>query len=379
MTDRALMNQTAIVGVGDTDYFALYRNLDPERTREELAIQVLHQALDDAGLRLDQIDGLITTGTNFYPDLCYRTGLRDVRFINEYTHAGRMCATALGQAAMAVHHGLANYVALVHSLNSRSARVTYGAGLKVDLYDNVFGMASPGALYALGFNRYLHLYGGRAEQLGAIAIAIRKHAARNPRAIMQTPITLEDYLNSRYIARPLHLFDYCLVNDGAVCYIVTSVERARDLKQRPVLITGIAGQATLREWYVAEDFWYSAAQRMAADLFGPTGLTVRDIDAVQVYDNFSVSVLWGLEGFGFCGQGEGLDWIQNGRIELGGELPVNTSGGMLSEAYLQGWNAHAEAVRQLRGQAGPRQVPNAEHILYWCLSAVPGATLLTRG
>src|SRR5262249_8993180 len=156
----------------------------------------------------------------------------------------------------------------------------------------------------------MHLYGGSEEKLGAIAVAIRKHASLNPKAIMRTPITIEDYLNARYIARPLRLFDYCLVNDGAVCYIVTTAERAPDLKHRPVLSSGFTEQAAEREWYVSEDFWYGAAQRMAADLLGPPGLTPRDIDSIQMYDNFSVALLWGLEGFGFCGRGEGLDWVQ---------------------------------------------------------------------
>ena len=248
-----------------------------------------------------------------------------------------------------------------------------GTGL---LYDSVYGMASPGAQYSLAFTRYQHLYGGTEEQLGSIAVAFRKHARLNPRAIMQQPMTIEDYLAARYIAQPLRLFDYCLVNDGAVAYVVTSAERARDLRQKPVLIGGTAGRANFREWYVDLDFWAAACASMKRDLMDPLGVGPEDIDSVQVYDNFSVSVLWGLEGFGFAPQGEGLEWIQDGRIELGGELPINTSGGMLSEAYLQGWNQHAESVRQLRGEAGPRQVPDCQRILYWGLSALPSASLL---
>ena len=191
-------------------------------------------------------------------------------------------------------------------------------------------------------------------------------------------MTIEDYLAARYIAQPLRLFDYCLVNDGAVAYVVTTAERARDLAHPPVLIAGTAGRANFREWYVDLGFWDEACRSMKADLFDPLGVTTDDIDCLQVYDNFSVSVLWGLEGFGFAPKGQGLEWVQGGRIALGGELPVNTSGGMLSESYLQGWNQHAEAVRQLRGQAGERQVPDCDWSLYWCLSALPGASLLCR-
>jgi acetyl-CoA acetyltransferase len=291
-----------------------------------------------------------------------------------------MCPVALGHAAMAVQHGLADYVVCVHALNSRSNRIHYGGGEALgDTYDAVWGMTSPGAYYALAFTRYLEQYGGSEEQLGAISVAFRKHASMNPKATMQSPITREDYRNARYLAKPLRLFDYCLVNDGAVAYIVTSAERARDLKHRPVYISSFTERITMREYYVDEDLWYGVCQGMAKDLFEPAGVTTKDIDVIQMYDNFSLSALWGLEGFGFAPRGEGLDWIQGGRIELGGEVPMNTSGGMLSEAYLQGWNGHAEAVRQLRGEAGPRQVADAEWSLYWCLSAVPGGSLLHRG
>jgi acetyl-CoA acetyltransferase len=239
-------------------------------------------------------------------------------------------------------------------------------------------MASPGAQYSLAFTRYQHLYGGTEAELGAIAVAFRKHARHNPTAIMQRPLSLEDYLAARYIAEPLRLYDYCLVNDGAVAYVVTSAERARDLRHPPVLIGGTAERANFREWYVDPGFWTDACASLKRDLMDPLGVGTADIDCLQVYDNFSVSVLWGLEGFGFAPRGQGLAWLQGGRIELGGELPINTSGGMLSEAYLMGWNQHAEAVRQLRGQAGTRQVPDCRRILYWCLSALPNASLLYR-
>jgi len=379
MSNAAFSGRTAIVGIATSDFKALY-GTDPERTREELATHVIRDALDDAGLEKGQVDGLITGGTVHYEPIAYRTGLTDVRFCADYPSAGRMCPMALMHAAQAVEHGLANYVVLFNSVCFRSNQVKFGmgggwmgSGL---LYDSVYGMASPGAQYSLAFTRYQHLYGGTEEQLGAIPVAFRKHAQLNPVAIMQQPMTIDDYLAARYIAQPLRLFDYCLVNDGAVAYVVTTEERARDLKQKPVLIGGTAGRANFREWYVDLDFWGDACASMKRDLMDPLGVGLEDIDAVQVYDNFSVSVLWGLEGFGFAPKGQGLEWIQDGRIELGGELPINTSGGLLSEAYLQGWNQHAEAVRQLRGQAGPRQVPDCQRILYWGLSALPSASLL---
>ena len=380
MTDKALAGQTAIVGIATSDFHELYKTRDPERTKEELAIHVLREACDDAGIDVSQIDGLVVGGNQFYEPFAYRSGLTDVRFLAGYPSAGRMCSVALIHAAMAVHHGLANYVAMFNSVTFRSQAQVFGGGpTQGDLYDSIYGMASPGAQYSLAFTRYQHLYGGTERELGAIPVAFRKHASMNPKAVMQKPFTIDEYLEARYVARPLRLFDYCLVNDGAVLYIVTSTERAKDLKHTPVLIQGAAERATIREQYVDPEFWAEACESMRRDLLDPLGVGLGDIDALQAYDNFSVSALWGLEGFGFAPRGEGLQWVQDGRIELGGEYPMNTSGGMLSEAYLQGWNNHAEMVRQLRWEAGERQVPNCRNILYWCLSAVPNASLLARG
>jgi acetyl-CoA acetyltransferase len=200
----------------------------------------------------------------------------------------------------------------------------------------------------------------------------------NPEAVMQQPLDRKAYRDSRFVARPLRLFDYCLVTDGAVCYIVTTLERARALRKPPVRIAGFTERAVLREHFVPEDLWSEACAGMASEIFERSGLTRDDVSALQVYDNFSVSVLWALEGFGFCEPGEALDWIQGGRIRVGGDLPVNTSGGMMSEAYMQGWNHQAEAIRQIRGECGNRQVPDCESVLYACLAPVSGATLLSR-
>jgi acetyl-CoA acetyltransferase len=248
------------------------------------------------------------------------------------------------------------------------------------MYDAIFGLTSPGAYYAMMFSRYADQYGyrGQDELLAAVPIAIRRHASLNPAAVMQTPLTTEDYLRARYVSRPLRLLDHCLITDGAVCYIVTSLERGRELRKPPVKISAYAEQTAFRETFVPEDLWFDACQRMARDVLSTCGLTQRDISIFSVYDNFSVSILWALEGFGFCPRGEALRWVQDGRIQLGGELPVNPSGGMLSEAFMQGWNQHAEAVRQLRHEAGPRQVTNCSAALYTCLAPVATATLLTK-
>lgn len=373
--------QTAIVGVGNTDYGALYRNLDPTRTLEELGIEVLRKALDDSGLRIEQIDGLITSGYPYYSSLAYRTGLRDVRLLAPYPMSGRMCAPALTHAAMAVQAGMADYVALVYATNMRSVKMSFGGdSMGGDMYDPLFGLTSPGAYFAFGQEQYIEQYGyrGRDELLGEVSLAIRHHASLNPEAVFQEPLTMEDYLESRLVARPMRLFDYCLVTDGAVCYIVTSAERAKDLRKPPVLIAGFTEHAVLREEFIDTELFYPVCQTMAREIFDGTGLTLKDVGNFQVYDNFTAVVPWALEGFGFCPRGEGLDWIQNGRIRLGGELPMNTSGGMLSEAYMQGWNHHVDAVRQIRGEAGSRQIENCNAALYTNLGPVVGATLLSH-
>jgi acetyl-CoA acetyltransferase len=297
---------------------------------------------------------------------------------------------------MAVHHQLADYVLLFNAVGFRSAGQRFGGDMPLagqrtsparpsgvvaandSLYDSAYGMTSPGAQYALLFSRWLALAGEKEENLAAIPVSTRAWAAHNRRAIFQNPLTTEDYLDARYIAQPLRIFDYCLVNDGCAAYVVTSRERAADLPHPPVLVGSVASRANVRPYYASEDFWAAACTSLRADVLERVGVSLEDIDILQVYDNFSPAVIWVLEGFGFCPRGEALHWMRDGRTAPGGELPINTGGGMLSEAYLQGWNAHAESVRQLRGEAGPRQVEGCRRVLYAGLSAVPGASLLFR-
>ena len=392
MTDRDFCGQTAIVGVGSSDYSALYGSTGA-RGPVDLAVEVVERAVADAGLAMRDIDGLIVSGIGGvgYEDVMYRTGLTDARFLAHYPLGGRLCPQALAHAAMAVHHGLADHVVLFNTVGFRSAGRRFGGDEPSaaasspppatigDLYGLAYGMTSPGAQYGMLFSRYQQLYGVGDEDLAQVAVAQRRWAALNENAIFRDPITVEDYLASRYVVRPLRLYDYCLVNDGAAGYVVTRADRARDLAHRPVLIGSVASRANVRPQYASEDFWRDACRSLRHGLLDSVGVGLEDIDSVQVYDNFSPSVVWMLEGFGFAPEGEALRWMADGRIAPGGALPVNTSGGMLSEAYLQGWNNHVEAVRQLRGEAGARQVEGCERILYAGLSAVPGGTLLMRG
>jgi acetyl-CoA acetyltransferase len=205
----------------------------------------------------------------------------------------------------------------------------------------------------------MHRYGTTSRQLAEVAVACRHHASLNPDAIMREPITIEDHQASRFIVRPLRLLDCCLISDGGVCVIVTSAERARDLAAPPVLISGM-GQAYTTRNLEREDWWCVPHQRDAlAAAFRMADARPSDIDVAQLYDNFTISVLLWLEHAGFCGEGEAGSYVEGGRIRLGGELPVNTAGGNLSESYMEGWLHIVEGVRQMRGECGARQVPGA--------------------
>jgi acetyl-CoA acetyltransferase len=383
MTDRSFADRVAIVGLGSTDFHTLYRQPDPTITAYDSAVRVAVQALEDSGLEKADLDGLAVSGfindSIPYQQIAHRLGLQEARYVQTIRDSARSLPSQLGHAAMAIMHGMANSVLFVHSINPRTTNYKFGANLdNAELYDHVYGMASPGAWYAMALSRYLALYNGSEEELGAVAVAFRKWASMNPLAIMKDrSLSIEDYLNTRYVTKPMRLVDYCLVNDGAIAFILTSAERGRDLKQPPVYLTSVTQQGQLREQYASEDFWFRACGQMRESLLYQIGLDISHVDTLQVYDNFSPTVLWGLEGFGWAPQGDALRWIQDGRLGPDGELPTNTSGGMLSEAYMMSWNQHAEMVRQLRGQAGPRQVENCNRAMYYGLSMVPGASLLS--
>jgi len=221
-------------------------------------------------------------------------------------------------------------------------------------------------------------YGSTSAQLAAVPIAQRKHAILNPQAIKKEPLTVEKHQASKFICEPLHVYDYCLINDGGVAVIVTTPERARDLKKKPVYVTGMGRQDTYRGSSIPNaTLWRDTMPKAAEMAYGMSGLTRADIDALMVYDSFSINIWFSLENFDFCKVGEAGDFTQNGRIELGGALPVNTHGGHLSESYMQGWLHQVEAVRQLRGECGPRQVKDCEIVQYICRGNL-AATMIYR-
>ncbi len=361
----------AIAGAGDTDYaldYELARKGEVRRDSYGYAALAFKRALDDAGLKRGDVDGLIVGPTLSQERAGEVLGI-DPRW------AGQADAVnAVMQAALAVHAGLAECVALVYGNDQRSRKKEYGgeqsdgSAFLAYVHYAPWGLTSQGALYAMMTQRYMALHGLAPEALGEIAISQRRFAALNPNAVMREPLDTAKYMASRFICEPLRLFDYCLVNDGGVALIVTTAERARRLAKPAVVIGGIgrsdmnAGATSLRPRFI--DFYHPAHAEASKALYDMAGVGPGDIDLVQVYDSFSAHVLFALEGFGYCAPGEAGRFIAGGAIGPGGRLPVNTSGGHLAESYMQGWNHQVEIVRQLRGETGARQVQGARHAHY---------------
>ncbi|HWK68302.1 MAG TPA: thiolase family protein [Rhizobiaceae bacterium] len=370
-----LRNKIAVVGVGTTKFGRL-----PGNDSYDLGLMALKSALDDCGMKLGDIDGLIVNRIPDYQRFAEIAGINP-RVALVTPGQGRMSGASIAAAAGLIAAGQATTIALVYGNNGRSAGATYGG--EGDSYGGggvgpwfPYGMTSPGAAHAVMFQRHAHLYGTRSEQLAAISVAFRKHAMLNPDAVMQTPITVEDHQTSRFIAEPLHILDYCLINDGGVAIILTAADRARDYAKPPVYIRGIAQATRLKGSSLPpDDFWYEPMQKIAGDIYRMADVKREDLDALMIYDNFSPTVLFSLEGFGFCNPGESGDFVQGGRLELGGQYPSNTDGGHLSNSYMQGWALNVEAVRQLRGEAGKRQVKDARLIQYMCAAPVSSSVI----
>lgn len=372
-----LSDQAAIVGIG-TSPFGRVR---PE-SKLELAATALESALDDAGLSRTHIDGVaINLGWPLgldYDRVAEAFGL-DIRYVLQTWTHGRFVTMCLQNAAMAVATGLADVVACVTACCFSQNRGMLGGPHDIEGYREDggahgetphYGLTGPASGAALAMQRYMHLYGVTTDALANVCISTREHALGNPGAIMDKPLTIEDHRNAREIVEPLKLFDCCLVNDGAVVVLVTSAERARDLAERPVYLSGMQGLRSGRDEFIFAPPGLGIGQqqpgrftrrRIDHSVYEMAGISLSDIDALYTYDAFSPLVLFVLERFGFCAPGEAADFVASGAIGPGGSLPVNTSGGLLSEAHLSGWNSIVELTRQLRGDAENRQVPGAKH------------------
>jgi len=367
-----MKDRTAICGVG-----ASRQGRVEGSTSISLAVEAFKKALDDCGLAKAEIDGLLTMpGTTSPEGAKHYLHLGEVLGINpRYTGSkflgGGTAGALVQEAALVVASGMANYVACVFgdaakTGNSRFAG-SYGWG---DSW-GIWGMFSAAANSAVSASRHMALYGTTSRHLAEVAVACRYHASLNPDAVMREPFTIEDHQKSRWIVEPLRLLDCCLISDGGVCLIVTTAERARDLAKPVVPIMGM-GQAHTTQMLEHPDWWYVPHQKDAVEAaYKMAGVGPKDIDVAQLYDNFSMSILLWLEHAGFCERGEAGPFVEGGRVRLGGELPINTAGGNLSESYMEGWLHIVEGVRQMRGECGPRQVKDAE----LCLVTGRGMTL----
>jgi acetyl-CoA acetyltransferase len=356
--------RAAIAGVGYTEF-----SKNSGVSTLTLATRAIMAALDDAGLQPDELDGIAThrVGDSIGSAVVAHVfGMRDPHYYLDQFGGGGVSHSVVGQAALAVATGIANYVVCYRAINARSEFRMGGTGRPpVDAietqYQAPYGHLAPPQQYAMAGRAYMLKTGVDERHLGTVVVTQRRHAESNPRALMRKPLTMEDYLAARMIVEPLRLYDCCLETDGAVALLVTSAERARDLKKPPVLISGAVwgGGHTLFSNQQA-DLAATAAWRSAPRLFAMAGLTPADVDVAEIYDPFSFAVPMQLEAYGFCAPCEGGEFVMSGATALGGKLPVNTHGGFLSEGYVHGLNHACEAVSQLRGEAGPRQVAGAE-------------------
>ncbi|MEV0384169.1 acetyl-CoA acetyltransferase [Nonomuraea sp. NPDC050643] len=371
-----IRDRTAIAGVGYTPF-----TKDSGVSTLTLACRAVLAALEDAGLSPDDVDGLAThrVGDSAAPTLVAPAlGLADLTWHLDQFGGGSVSHAVVGQAALAVATGMAETVVCYRAINARSEFRMGGTGRGVPVspevqYQAPYGYVAPPQQYAMYARAHMLRYGTRAEHFGRLAVTQRANAAKNPRALMRTPITLDDYLAARWIAEPFRLLDCCLETDGACAVVVTTAERARALRRPPVLISAAAwGGGMSHLSGPSADPTVTAAAALAPRLYAQAGLGPRDIDVAELYDCFTYSVIVQLEDYGFCAKGEGGPYVDSGATALDGALPVNTHGGFLSEGYVHGMNHIAEAVSQLRGDAGDRQVRGAEVALS---TAQPGYIL----
>jgi acetyl-CoA acetyltransferase len=353
--------QSAIAGIGCTEF-----SRDSGVGVFTLAARAVKAAVADAGLELEDVDGLATFGPNdsISPNLLAPALGIDLTYYVDQWLGGSVSLSIVGQAALAVSAGVADCVVCYRALNGRSeVRLNGGGGARMRLpWDMPFKMAggvmAPSQEIAMAARAHMERYGTTNEDLGRIAVLSRTNALDNERAMMRTPMTIDDYLESRWIVDPFRLFDCCLETDGAAAVVVTTAERARDLPHRPVLIQGAAwggGVNVVNNGHT--DLAESPARLIAPRLFDAAGLGPSDVDFAELYDCFTYNVLSQIEGYGFAEPGGVPAMLNDGAFDRAtGSLPVNTHGGLLSEGYIHGMNHVYEAVEQIRGDAGHRQV-----------------------
>ena len=359
MTNR----NVAIVGVAESDFGTV-----PDRTVHELHAQAAGRAVEDAGISRDEIDGLLSAGGTdplHVLQLAEYLGLQP-RFVDSTMVGGSSWETFVEHALFAIAAGRCNTALLVYASTAKS-----DVARRYRPADAALGPRGPNqwevpfgptliSKYAMIARRHMHQYGTTSAQLAAIAVATRKNASRNPKAVMRDPITLDDVLSSRMVSDPLHLLDCCLRTDGGGAVILTTAERARSLRKPPVWVIGAASAASHLSMTQMEDMTVSPAARSGPAAFAQAGITPKDVDVLEIYDAFTIMALMTLEALGFCQPGEGGPFVEDGKLAYDGALPANTDGGGLSSNHpgMRGIFLLIEAARQLRGES-TAQVPDA--------------------
>ncbi|HVN84666.1 MAG TPA: thiolase family protein [Candidatus Binatia bacterium] len=364
----SLRSKTAIAGLGITKQGRVY-----DHNHVGFAIEAIRLALDDAGLTRADLDGVLLNPGLTWADggmgafqLQQAMGLHNLQLAHTMNAGGATAGAMIMQAAEAIAAGLANTVACVFSdaplkppapkpdkSSGSAAAYAFGRGL-----DAAYGQFGVNAMYAMVAQRHMHLYGTTNDHLGAIAVAERQWANKNPQAqFYDTPMTLDDYHRSRWVVEPFHLYDCCLVSNGGLAVIVTSADRARDLKKPPVYLRGM-GQG--HPGGDPSETLTSGAPLAKQHAFAMADIALDDIDVVELYDCYTFTVLVTLEDYGFCKKGEGGPFVADGKIAPGGSLPLNTGGGQLSSFYMWGMTPVSEGVMQIRGDGGARQIPDAK-------------------
>lgn len=353
-----LRGAAAIVGIGLTEFGEL-----PGRSRMEIMAEAVRCALDDAGIGKERIDGVF--GADFTDSLIGLTmaeylGLNPT-VIDGTNIGGSSYVNFMQSAALALHAGLCEVALIAYGSDARSAGRA-GRGPGPVPYETVYRPRQPIAAYALAASRHMHEYGTTREQLAEVAVAARRWAALNPAAFMRGPLTVDEVLGSRMVVDPFTVRDCCLVTDAGAALIMVKADRARDFPRAPAYLLGIGTATTHGQIACMPDLTVTAVAESAPRALAMAGIGLDDVDVVELYDAFTINTILFLEDLGFCAKGEGGAFVEDGRIAPGGALPVNTNGGGLSCVHpgMYGMFLTIEAVEQLRGQAGDRQVEGAE-------------------
>ncbi len=362
---RKLRGTAAIVGVAESDELGKL----PHKSALQLHMEAAHNALADAGLRKSDVDAVFCSGRSMANDIPEYLGLRP-RFIGGTQVGGCSFLLHVQHAMAAIHAGLCEVALITHGESGHSRigmpATRWGDDSTNFQFEMPYGTMGPATGYGLMARRHMHQFGTTSEQLAEVAVATRKWAAMNPMAMYRDPLTIDDVLNSKLISWPFHLLDCCLVTDGGGAVVVTSAERARDLPKKPVYVLG-AGTCVTHQMVSqmpSFDQW-DAAIESGQQAFAMSGVRHADIDVAELYDAFTIVPMLALEALGFCKKGESGPFVSGQRTAPGGDFPMNTNGGGLSYTHtgMYGIYTIIEAVRQLRGECGERQVPGAKTAL----------------